>query len=153
MLFPIGNTTKKPVSHYISYLLKYVVMPREQLSQKAGKTLEFWCRQERRWGWIARLSLFLSLKQSKLIWEWKQNYISEFGFVLSLCDGFKPKGIFLKVASKCNIQERHVKKTGSALYISHEEYTNISLPFYWRKLWKEWQPVNYIANLRVFSHK
>lgn len=45
VLFPIGNTMRKHVSHYISYLFKCIPMPREQLNQKAGNAPEFWCKQ------------------------------------------------------------------------------------------------------------
>lgn len=32
--FPVGNTMRKHVSHYISYLFKCIPMPREQLNQR-----------------------------------------------------------------------------------------------------------------------
>lgn len=45
VLFPIGNTMRKRVSHYISYLFKCIPMPKEELNQKAGSAPEFWCKQ------------------------------------------------------------------------------------------------------------
>lgn len=45
VLFPVGNTIRRHVFHYISYLSKFIPMPREQLNQKADNTPEFWCKQ------------------------------------------------------------------------------------------------------------
>lgn len=76
--FPIGNTRRKHVSHYISYLFKCIPMPREQLNQKAGNAPEFWCNQMASASKLLLPFFFNFFFPKKLLKsfdaKWKQNY-------------------------------------------------------------------------------